>query len=127
MSFEVGVVARFEAAHSLRGDFGPATRRHGHTYRVEVGVTGGSLRPDGSLFDMTRLQEAVQTATSELHYQDLAELPALAGQNTTAEVVARHLAERIGPRLADLGLASLRVRVWESPDAYASYEAELSS
>ena len=33
--YEVGVVAHFEAAHRLVGDFGPAQRMHGHTYRVE--------------------------------------------------------------------------------------------
>ncbi|NCC37436.1 MAG: 6-carboxytetrahydropterin synthase, partial [Chloroflexia bacterium] len=27
--FEIGVSARFEAAHRLVGDFGPATRMHG--------------------------------------------------------------------------------------------------
>ena len=51
--FEVGVVAQFEAAHRLHGDFGPATRTHGHTYRVEIGARGPSLRGDGTLFDIT--------------------------------------------------------------------------
>ena len=38
--YEVYVAARFEAAHRLVGDFGPATRMHGHTYRMEVIVRG---------------------------------------------------------------------------------------
>ena len=33
--YEVYVAARFEAAHRLVGAFGPATRTHGHTYRIE--------------------------------------------------------------------------------------------
>ncbi len=126
MTFEVGVVAQFEAAHSLRGAFGPATRRHGHTYRVEVAVRGASLRDDGTLFDITRLQEAVQEATGALHYQDLDDAPGLAGRNATAEVVAQHLLEQVGPRIAGLGLTSLAVRVWESPGAYAGCEQTLT-
>jgi 6-pyruvoyltetrahydropterin/6-carboxytetrahydropterin synthase len=34
--FEIGVSAQFEAAHRLVGDFGPATRMHGHTCRLEA-------------------------------------------------------------------------------------------
>jgi 6-pyruvoyltetrahydropterin/6-carboxytetrahydropterin synthase len=123
--FEVGVVAQFEAAHRLHGDFGPATRTHGHTYRVEIGARGPSLRGDGTLFDITVLQQAVRNAIDELHYRDLDEIPSLQGRNTTAEVVAHHLFERIAPRLQGENLASLAVRVWESPQAYAGYEDSL--
>ncbi|MBI3964111.1 MAG: 6-carboxytetrahydropterin synthase [Chloroflexi bacterium] len=123
--FEIGVVAHFEAAHRLRGNFGPATRLHGHTYRVEVGVRGDALRDDGTLCDLGRLQDAAQAATSVLHYRDLDEVPELAGRNTTAEVVARFLADRIAARLEGERLRSLAVRVWESPHAYAAYERDL--
>lgn len=123
--FEVGVVAQFEAAHALRGDFGPATRRHGHTYRVEVSVRGPTLREDGTLCDLSVLQSAVDEAVGALDYQDLDELPELAGRNTTVEVVAQHLFDRIAPRLAGDGLAGLTVRVWESPRVYASREGPL--
>ena len=123
--FEVGVVGSFEAAHALRGDFGPATRRHGHTYRVEAAVRGERLRPDGTLFDITLLQDALQAATAALHYQELDTLPQLAGRNTTAEVVAQHLFEQVAAKLRASGMASLVVRVWESPRAYAACEGPL--
>lgn len=123
--FEVGVVAQFEAAHRLRGNFGPATRAHGHTYRVEATVRGSALRDDGTLFDITVLQDAVQDVVAALHYRDLDEIAALEGRNTTAEVMALYLSEQIAPRLHGQGLGSLTVRLWESPQAYASYEANL--
>lgn len=125
--FEVGVVAQFEAAHRLEGNFGPATRLHGHTYRVEVGVRGAHLRPDGTLCDIGLLQEAVQREVGDLHYRDLDEVAAFEGGNTTAEVVARYLFDRIELHLARLGLESMSVRVWESPGAYAAYEDSLRS
>src|SRR5437867_9550471 len=117
--FEVGVVAQFEAAHRLRGEFGPATRRHGHTYRVEVAVRVLALRADGSLCDIARLQQAVQDVVSSLHFRDLDELAAFESRNSTAEVVAQYLFEQIAPRFTDQGLNTLATRVWESPQAYA--------
>ena len=125
MHFEVGVVAQFEAAHALRGDFGPATRRHGHTYRVEVAVRGPALKPDGTLCDIGLLQEALKAVTDRLHYRDLDELPEFAGRNTTAEAVARHFFEAVAPRLAGQDVDTLHVRVWESPQAYAACEGTI--
>lgn len=123
--FEVGVTAQFEAAHRLVGEFGPATRMHGHTYRLEASVRGAALRPDGTLFDITALQTAVGALVGALHYRDLGEVPGLAELNSTAEQVAafcwRHLAEA----LRGAGLASLRVQIWENPTVFAAYEAEL--
>jgi 6-pyruvoyltetrahydropterin/6-carboxytetrahydropterin synthase len=123
--FEVGVVAQFEAAHHLRGAFGPATRRHGHTYRVEVAVRGPALHADGTLCDIGRLQQAVQDVVSSLHFRDLDELAAFEDRNSTAEVVAQHLFEQIAPHFTDQGLSALITRVWESPQAYASFEGAL--
>jgi 6-pyruvoyltetrahydropterin/6-carboxytetrahydropterin synthase len=123
--FEVGVVAQFEAAHRLRGEFGPATRRHGHTYRVEIAVRGPALGTDGTLCDIGRLQQAVQDTVNSLHYRDLDELAAFEGRNSTAEVVAQYLFEQIAPRFTDQGLSVLVARVWESPQAYAGFEGAL--
>lgn len=123
--FEIGIVTHFEAAHRLRGDFGPATRLHGHTYRVEVAVRGPSLREDGSLCDMGALQRIVSETVSDLHYQELDGLPAFAGRNTTAEAVAHHIFQQVAPHLQGRGLAFLGVRIWESPQAWAAFESQI--
>ncbi|HZS94076.1 MAG TPA: 6-carboxytetrahydropterin synthase [Chloroflexota bacterium] len=124
--FEVGIVAQFEAAHHLRGDFGPAARLHGHTYRVELVARGEQLRDDGTLFDVTVLQDAAGSVLAGWNYRNLDELPDFADRNTTVETVARTLFERVAPRLAGQGLASLVARVWESPVVYGAYEGDLS-
>lgn len=124
--FEVGVVGRFEAAHSLRGNFGPATRRHGHTYRVEVSVRGRTVHDDGTLCDIGLLQDALGEVLAGLHYRDLDELEAFRDRNSTAEVVARYLYEELAPRLLGQRLESLAVRVWESPGAWAAFEGSLA-
>jgi 6-pyruvoyltetrahydropterin/6-carboxytetrahydropterin synthase len=123
--FEVGIVAQFEAAHRLHGDFGPAARLHGHTYRVEVAVRGESLQEDGTLCDIILVQQAVERVLKTVDYRDLTELKLFEGRNTTAEVVAQVLFEQITPELKGKGLSSVSVRVWESPQAYAAYEGAI--
>jgi 6-pyruvoyltetrahydropterin/6-carboxytetrahydropterin synthase len=124
--YEIGVSAQFEAAHRLVGDFGPATRMHGHTYRLEAAVRGPALRPDGTLLDITLLQAALDALVGELHYRDLGEVPGLAEVNTTAEHVAGHCWRRLAAALRGRPEAqTLRVRVYENPGAYASFEAPI--
>ena len=123
--YEVYVAAGFEAAHRLVGDFGPATRMHGHTYRLEVIVRGGSLRDDGTLYNVGSLRLAVEDLAASLHYRDLQEVPGLTGVNTTAEALAHYCWERLATSLRGAGLDSLVVRVWESSEVYAAREDPL--
>jgi 6-pyruvoyltetrahydropterin/6-carboxytetrahydropterin synthase len=123
--YEVGVQTTFEAAHRLVGDFGPATRMHGHTYRLEAIVRGPQLQADGTLCDITIVQRAVNAIAADLHYQNLDEVPGLAGTNTTAERVADYCRQRIAGELHGLPLHSLRVVIWENPSAYAAVDGPL--
>ena len=123
--YEVYVAVRFEAAHRLVGDFGPATRIHGHTYRLEAIVRGRRLAEDGTLYDIGRLKQAVDDLAGSLHYRDLNEVPGLTDINTTAEAVADFCWERLAPSLRDRGRDSRVVRIWESPEAYAAREDAL--
>jgi 6-pyruvoyltetrahydropterin/6-carboxytetrahydropterin synthase len=123
--YEIYVAASFEAAHRLVGDFGPATRLHGHTYRLEVVVRGERLRDNGTLYDIGLLRPAVDDLASSLNYRDLDEVPDLAGVNTTAEAVACYCWERLAQPLRGEGLDSLVVRVWESSEVYAAREDPL--
>jgi 6-pyruvoyltetrahydropterin/6-carboxytetrahydropterin synthase len=124
--YEIYVASQFEAAHRLVGDFGPAARTHGHTYRMEAILRGERLKEDGTLYDIGRLRTAVEELAASLHYRDLNDVPDLAGVNTTAEVVARYCWDRLAPPLRGQGLDSLTVRIWESPQVYAACEDPLA-
>ena len=126
MSFEVGVVGSFTARHHLVGDFGPASADHGHTYAVEASVVGGTLKADGTLFDITVLQKAMDATLADLHDRDLNTIDGLVSPNPTAEVVARFFFNRIAPALSQQGLTELRTRVWESKDAFGGYSDALT-
>ncbi|CAN5585825.1 6-carboxytetrahydropterin synthase [soil metagenome] len=123
--YEIYVAAQFEAAHRLVGDFGPATRMHGHTYKLEVVIRGESLKDDGTLYDIGQLRPSVDELAASLNYRDLGEVPGLEGVNTTAENVARHCWDVLAPDLKGQGLGSLVVRIWESPEVYAAREDRL--
>ena len=124
--YEVYVATQFEAAHRLVGDFGPGTRLHGHTYRMEAIVRGQRLKDDGTLYDVGLLRAAIEELAASLHYRDLNEVPDLTGVNTTAEVVARYCWDKLASPLHGHGLDSLMVRIWESPQVYAAREEELA-
>ena len=124
--YEIYVAARFEAAHRLVGNFGPAARTHGHTYRMEVIVRGRHLGDDGTLCDIGELGQAVEGLAGSMHYMDLNEVSGLAEVNTTAEAVASYCWDKLAEPLRGQGLDSLTVRIWESPDAYAAREDALA-
>lgn len=126
--YEVGVARDFEARHELAGDVGGPAEEHGHDYRAEVVARGERLDEAGMLLDLDVLAGALAECLAELESADLDALPAFAGENTTVEVVATHIWERVRDRLtASPGLASLRVTVRESPDAWATVDRPLAT
>lgn len=126
--FELSVRARFAAAHFLRDYSGPCAQLHGHTWTVEVAVKGNELDQKGMLLDFKDLKSALKKITSELDHRNLNDLRAFgeSGVNPTAENLARHIFTSLKKELSftENGTAVSVVRVWESPDAWASYREE---
>ena len=120
-------------AHSLRGEvFGPAQRLHGATYVVDATFRRASLDADGIVVDIGRATEVLHEVLGELGYRNLDDEPEFAGVNSTTEVLARVIADRLAGRARDgaLGdgareLDGLVVTLRESHVAWASYERPL--
>lgn len=125
--FAIGVVTQFEAAHQTQGRLSPAAERQPErrTYRVEVEVAGPQLQDDGTLFDSERLHCLVDAAVADLHARRLDEVPFFANRHITPEEIARYLRDCLAPRLRGQGLRALLVRVWSSPQSYATSSWEL--
>ena len=131
--FSVTVRDHMMIAHSLRGDvFGPAQRLHGATYVVDATFRRATLDADGIVVDIGRATEALRAVVSELSYRNLDDDVELAGVNTTAEALARIVADRLAERVREgaLGdgaqeLDGLVVTLRESHVAWASYERPL--
>jgi 6-pyruvoyl-tetrahydropterin synthase len=124
--FSVTVRDSMMIAHSLRGEaFGPAQRLHGATYVVDATFRREDLDADGVVIDIGRAAEALHAVLGELTYRNLDEEPALAGANTTTEVLARVVADRLAEALGDAGPTGLAVTLHESHAAWATYERSL--
>jgi 6-pyruvoyltetrahydropterin/6-carboxytetrahydropterin synthase len=125
--FVVGVSDHIMVAHSLRGEtFGPAQRLHGATYDVRVEVLAPELDADGIVVDIGLLRTVLRETLTPLDYQNLDDVPELAGENTTTEFLCRWIHQALSRRLGSRPDARLRVTLVESPNAWAGYEAALS-
>ena len=131
--FTVTVRDHVMIAHSFRGEvFGPAQALHGATYVVDVSFCGEELDADGIVVDIGRAAEELHAVLADLNYRNLDDHPAFVGRNTTTEVVAKEIADRIAERVhaGSLGdaarrLARLVVTLKESHIASAGYERAL--
>jgi 6-pyruvoyl-tetrahydropterin synthase len=120
-------------AHSLRGEtFGPAQALHGATFVVDATFRRRDLDDDGVVVDIGRAALALREVLGGLSYRNLDDVPALAGRNTTTEVLARYVADALAERAAAgaLGegarsLAAIAVTLHESHVAWAGYELAL--
>lgn len=128
--FSVTVRDSMMIAHSFRGEvFGPAQRLHGATFVVDATFRRPELDSDGIVVDIGRATQQLRAILAELDYRNLDDEPAFAGVNTTTEMLARVVADRLAARAqgGELGggardLAEISVTLRESHVAWASYE-----
>jgi 6-pyruvoyl-tetrahydropterin synthase len=131
--FTVTVRDHMMIAHSFRGEaFGPAQRLHGATYVVDASFTGPQLDSDGVLVDIARAADLLEDVLSRLNYRNLDDEDDFAGVNTSTEVLARVVADRLAERIrhGELGesaqaLTKIVVTLHESHVAWASFERVL--
>ncbi len=130
----------FDSSHLLDGHDGKCKNLHGHTYKLEVEVSG-SLHDDGPkegmVIDFSDLKAVVKEQVvdkmdhaflyNRLNERESAIASLLEGwnlktypleQRTTAEVMSRHIFRL----LQDKGLPVTRVRLWETPNSYSEYD-----
>ncbi|GGR95630.1 hypothetical protein GCM10010169_45260 [Micromonospora fulviviridis] len=131
--FSVTVRDHMMVAHSFRGEvFGPAQRLHGATFVVDATFRRPELDADGIVVDIGLATEQLKAVLGALTYRNLDDEPDFAGVNTTTEVLARSVADRLAEavhagRLGEgaRGLAGITVTLHESHVAWASYERSL--
>jgi 6-pyruvoyl-tetrahydropterin synthase len=131
--FSVTVRDHVMIAHSLRGAvFGPAQQLHGATFVVDATFRCAELGPDGIVVDIGLATSQLHDVLADFNYRNLDDEPSLTGQNTTTEVLAQLIADRLAQRINDGALgdgaravAALTVTLHESHVAWASYERAL--
>ena len=128
--FSVTVRDHMMVAHSFHGEmFGPAQRLHGATFVVDATFRREALDADGVVVDIGRATDELRAILAAMNYRNLDDEPDFAGVNTTTEVLAQTVADRLVDRIhaGDLGegaraIATVAVTLHESHIAWASYE-----
>ena len=131
--FSVTVRDHMMVAHSLRGEvFGPAQALHGATYIVDATFRRAALDADNVVVDIGRAAEELHAVVGGLSYRNLDDEAAFAGVNTTTEMLAQVVADRLVERVragglgeGAWGLTGIAVTLRESHLAWASYERSL--
>ena len=130
--FSVTVRDHMLVAHTLHGEvFGPARALHGATYVVDATFRGESLDDDGILVDIAAATDELRRLMAGLTHRNLDEVSELAGRNTTTEVLAQHVGDRLAERVQggafgpDPRVTGIAVTLHESHVAWASYERAL--
>jgi 6-pyruvoyltetrahydropterin/6-carboxytetrahydropterin synthase len=146
---------KFSAAHFTLFPDGGAELLHGHNYRVQVSLSGGTLDDEGLLVDLERFKKVLRSRCARLDSVTL--LPSASRRlrwsqadgavevrcgervyrfpekdvlllplvNTSIELLARMLWEELAPHLAGSRVAAMGVSVEESAGQRCWYEAPL--
>jgi 6-pyruvoyltetrahydropterin/6-carboxytetrahydropterin synthase len=121
--YEITVEADFSAAHAIviAGTREPV---HGHNWHVVVTIAGDALDPDGLLCDFHTVQGMLDGFIDPFRNRNLNDTPPFDRTNPTAELVAKHLgdrlAESLNPSLAPAAWVA-SVRVTEAVRCRATY------
>lgn len=118
MSYELVKTFRFEAAHSL--SHLPAGHKcrnmHGHSYRVDIHVTGQPDDKLGWVVDFGDIKSAVAPVIDQLDHKNLNEIPGL--EISTSEMICKYIYDKVKPLVPGLSA----VTIWESDTSKCKYQ-----
>lgn len=111
---------RFESAHYLPKvpPGHKCARMHGHSYRVELHVTGPVDPATGWLIDFGVIDEAWEPLHRRFDHRVLNEVPGL--ENSTCEIMAGYIFKEMKAKVPHLS----GVTVWETHDSSCTYRGE---
>lgn len=115
----------FEACHHLPFYDGACHRLHGHSYKMEVTVTGDVITDKenpkcGMIIDFKDLNKLVNDVViSKYDHQDLN----LFFSNPTAEIMVAIISHNITDNLPE-GVDLVSVKLWETEDSCAEYSLD---
>lgn len=125
----------FEAAHSLPNYEGKCSRLHGHSYKLEVTVSGcidtesitrafqndePVLAEEGMVIDFSALKRCIKSVVEVYDHSNLNDHFVL----PTAEVMSVQIFNDIQYKLGNHSVRVESVKLWETEDSYAEYRGE---
>ena len=125
---------QFDAAHRLWSDhlseeqnfkiYGKCSKLHGHTYRLQVSVSG-TVRDDGMILNFTELKTFVQeTFLSRYDHAYLNELEEYDNLPVTAEIMVSYIYNVLDEELSRKDVLLQSVVLYETPTSWATMTRE---
>lgn len=121
----------FDSAHYLPGYEGPCKNMHGHTYKLEIGITGHVNEKTGMVLDFAELKKLVKekivdvmdhTLLNECEELKKLDFPS---HNPTAENMVSWLQLQLQPLVylccRKSNVTVTLIRLWETPTSYAEW------
>ena len=120
--FEVTVEDEFSAAHFLKLYDGSWEPRHGHNWKVAVTARSEGLDSIGVVVDFEMLRPALKKVLNEFNETSFNDHPDFKDKmNTSTENIAKIIYDRLSKMVNSGNAKIVKVSVWETPDAQASY------
>lgn len=119
-SYDLTVKAHFDAAHHLYGYPGECKDLHGHTWDVEVTVTGSELDDIGIVYDFKNLKADLAAVLDRYDHTLINSVEPFDTMSPTAENLARIIYQQL-VSVVDPCVSVTEVVVWESPIARIAY------
>ena len=117
--YNLAVRDHFEAAHALRGYPGKCAQVHGHRWEIEAVFICESLDEIGMGVDFGILKLSLGLIIERFDHGMLNEIPPFDKINPTAENIASHFFQELKKTVEIARIK--KVKVWESPESWASY------
>lgn len=123
--YTVAVKKDFIAQHYLiGGDWGKENALHSHHFVAELRLHGERLDRHGYLVDITEIEAAFEEILETYRDRTLNDLPGFAGLNPSIEHFSRILCFAFNERIAAPNISVITLKLWETPEAWASFRLE---
>jgi 6-pyruvoyltetrahydropterin/6-carboxytetrahydropterin synthase len=109
----------FDSAHHLENYDGVCRNIHGHTYKLEVSVSG-EIKQDGMIIDFHKLNDIVKNKI--LNRIDHRYLNEVFDFSPTCENIACWLWSEIEREISSSGCTLKKIVLWETPTSYVVIE-----
>ena len=123
--YEIEVQDEFSAVHFLKLYDGSWEPRHGHNWKVSVVMRSEKLDKMGVVADFEQLKPALKKVLSGFSERAFNDHSDFADEklNPSTENIAKRICERLGGEFKSDNARIVKVTVWETPDASASFYA----
>lgn len=122
--YEITIIRSFSAAHLLENIGGKCEELHGHNFTTEVTVAATKLNSAGLLIDFRLLKKWLAEILEDIDHKCLNDHSSFTGINPSAENIAKYISDKMESAVDKASVKVIKVKVWESENAAATYTTD---